>query len=90
VTVLERVVRAPVDALQFANVVLTTGDAVVGASPREVVWSHRGTTLYRYRSSNRRHAVPVLLVFGDAAAAAKICAALMESRRSCETTVFEG
>jgi hypothetical protein len=26
----------------------------------------------------------------DAAAAAKICAALMENRRSCETTVFEG
>jgi hypothetical protein len=26
----------------------------------------------------------------DAAAAAKICAALIESRRSCETTVFDG
>jgi hypothetical protein len=27
---------------------------------------------------------------GDAAAAAKICAALLESQRSCETTVFDG
>jgi hypothetical protein len=28
--------------------------------------------------------------FGDAAAAAKICAGLMESERSCETAVFDG
>jgi hypothetical protein len=27
---------------------------------------------------------------GDAAAAAKICAAMMESKRTCETTVFDG
>ena len=27
---------------------------------------------------------------GDAAAAAKICAALLESERTCETTVFDG
>jgi polyhydroxyalkanoate synthase len=35
----------------------------VGATPRDVVWTHRGTTLYRYRSSERSHAVPLLLVF---------------------------
>ena len=36
---------------------------VIGQTPREVVWTHRGTTLYRYRSSRREHAIPVLLVF---------------------------
>jgi polyhydroxyalkanoate synthase len=62
-TLLERIVRSPLDALEFTNVVLTTDDAVVGASPRDVVWTHRGTTLYRYRSSERRYPVPLLLVF---------------------------
>jgi hypothetical protein len=28
--------------------------------------------------------------FGDAAAAAKICAGMIENERPCETTVFEG
>jgi poly[(R)-3-hydroxyalkanoate] polymerase subunit PhaC len=49
--------------LEFSNIILTTGDAVVGATPREVIWTHRGTTLYRYRSPRRTHAVPLLLVF---------------------------
>ncbi len=53
----------PLAALEFTNIVLTTDDAEIGRSPREVVWTHRKTTLYRYRSSSRRHAVPVLLVF---------------------------
>ena len=60
---LERIARSPLDALEFANVVLTTDDAVVGATERDVVWSHRGTTLYRYRSSQRQYPVPLLLVF---------------------------
>ena len=47
---LERIVRSPLDALEFTNILLTTDDAVVGATPRDVVWTHRGTTLYRYRS----------------------------------------
>ena len=51
------------DAVEFANLILTTEDAVVGATPREVVWSHRNTTLYRYRSSEPSYAVPILLVF---------------------------
>jgi polyhydroxyalkanoate synthase len=61
--VLERLARSPLNALEFANIVLTTDDAVVGASPRDVIWTHRGTTLYRYRSSERRYPVPLLLVF---------------------------
>jgi polyhydroxyalkanoate synthase len=61
--VVKRIARAPADMLEFANVLLTTDDAVVGATPRDIVWTHRGTTLYRYRSAQRRHAVPVLLVF---------------------------
>src|SRR5664279_5006446 len=51
-TVLERLVRSPLNALEFANIVLTTDDAVVGATP-----------LYRYRSTERRYPVPLLLVF---------------------------
>ena len=58
-TVLDRIVRLPSDSAELVNVLLTTDDAVVGATPREVVWTHRGTTLYRYRT----HAVPMLLVF---------------------------
>ena len=60
---IERLMRAPVAALEAANVLLTVDDAVIGATPRDPVWTHRKTTLYRYRSSDREHAVPVLLVF---------------------------
>jgi polyhydroxyalkanoate synthase len=63
VTAVERIVRAPVNALEFANVILTTDDASVGASERDIVWTHRGVTLWRYRSTQRVHRVPVLLVF---------------------------
>jgi polyhydroxyalkanoate synthase subunit PhaC len=62
-TVLERLARTPSDAAEFANLLLTTDDAVIAASPRDVVWTHRGVTLYRYRSSRRAHPVPLLLVF---------------------------
>ena len=60
---LDRVIAAPANALEFTNILLTTEDAVVGASPRDVVWTHRETTLYRYRSSQRQYGVPLLLVF---------------------------
>src|ERR671935_83410 len=50
-------------AVEFANTILTTEDAPIGITPRDVVWTHRKATLYRYRSSRREHAVPVLLVF---------------------------
>jgi polyhydroxyalkanoate synthase len=60
---LDRVIAAPKNAFEFTNILLTTEDAVVGATPRDVVWTHRETTLYRYRSSQRQHEVPLLLVF---------------------------
>jgi polyhydroxyalkanoate synthase subunit PhaC len=60
---IDRTRRFPVNALEFTNILLTTDDAVIGPTPREVVWTHRETTLYRYRSSKRRYGVPVLLVF---------------------------
>jgi polyhydroxyalkanoate synthase len=63
VSAVERVIRFPVNALEYTNILLTTDDAVVGATPRDVVWTHRETTLYRYRSSDRRYRVPLLLVF---------------------------
>jgi len=63
VTAVDRAVRFPVNALEYTNTLLTTEDAVVGATPRDVVWTHRQTTLYRYRSPNRRYEVPLLLVF---------------------------
>jgi polyhydroxyalkanoate synthase len=63
VNTLERIARTPLAAVEFMNILLTQGDAQVGISPKEVVWTHRKTTLYRYRSAQRRHPVPVLLVF---------------------------
>jgi polyhydroxyalkanoate synthase len=60
---LARLARAPVAALEFANVLLTAEEATIGATPKEVVWTRRGVTLYRYRSAERRYAVPLLLVF---------------------------
>ena len=55
--------RVPRATFELANVILTTPDAPIGQTPRDVVWTHRGTTLYRYRSGSREHPVPVLLVF---------------------------
>jgi polyhydroxyalkanoate synthase subunit PhaC len=61
--VAERIRRTPSAAVEFTNVLLTTPDAPIGQTPREVVWTHRNTTLYRYRSGSRVYPVPVLLVF---------------------------
>lgn len=47
----------------YTNIQLTTADAAVGVSPKEVIWTYRKTTLYRYRSSQRKHPVPILLTF---------------------------
>ncbi|HWD74103.1 MAG TPA: alpha/beta fold hydrolase [Solirubrobacteraceae bacterium] len=55
--------RLPRASIEFANVILTTPDAATAGTPRDVVWTHRQTTLYRYRSSRRAHPVPILLVF---------------------------
>ena len=49
--------------IETANILLTAADAPIGATPRDLVWTHRKTSLYRYRSGQRRHPVPVLLVF---------------------------
>jgi polyhydroxyalkanoate synthase len=49
--------------IETLNIVLTARDARIAATPRDVVWTHRKTTLYRYRSEDRRHPVPVMLVF---------------------------
>src|SRR3954447_25883109 len=59
----EQLVRAPGAAVEFANILLTQNDAPVGITPKDPIWTHRKTTLYRYRSANRRHPIPVLLVF---------------------------
>ena len=60
---LAQLARTPLAALEFTNILLTQSDAPIGTSPKDVVWTHRTTTLFRYRSAERRHAVPVLLVF---------------------------
>ena len=58
-----RSARLPMALLRTANIILTTEDAVIGATPRDVVWTHRKTTLYRYRCTKRTAPGPVLLVF---------------------------
>lgn len=60
---LEQLTRAPAAAIEFSNILLTQGDAEIGATPKDIVWTYRTTTLYRYRSSQRTHPVPLLLVF---------------------------
>src|SRR4051812_3051669 len=61
--VVEQLVRAPRAALEFSNILLTTEDAPIGTTPKDEVWTHKRTTLYRYRSPNRRYEQPVMLVF---------------------------
>jgi polyhydroxyalkanoate synthase len=34
-------------AIETANIVLTAGDARTGATPRDLIWTHQKTTLYR-------------------------------------------
>jgi polyhydroxyalkanoate synthase len=55
--------RLAAAAVETLNIVLTTDDARIATTPKDAVWTHRKTTLYRYRSADRRHAVPILLVF---------------------------
>jgi polyhydroxyalkanoate synthase subunit PhaC len=63
VNALERLARSPIAALEFTNIVLTERDARIALTPKDVVWTHRTTTLYRYRSDRRVYPVPVVLVF---------------------------
>lgn len=60
---LSDLIRWPATLLEHSNIVLTRDDAVVGATPKDVVWTYRKTTLYRYRSGQRKHPVPILLTF---------------------------
>ena len=60
---LDQITAVPKAAIEFSNIILTQGEAAIGTTPKDVVWTHRKTTLYRYRSEQRTHAVPVLLVF---------------------------
>ncbi|GMA41204.1 alpha/beta fold hydrolase [Mobilicoccus caccae] len=62
-SVLASMLKLPRTVLETSNILLTTEDAVIGATRKDVVWTHRTTTLYRYRSNKRTHPVPVLLVF---------------------------
>ena len=41
----EQLVRTPVAAVEFANLLLTRDDAPIGVTPRDVVWTHRKETL---------------------------------------------
>ena len=59
----EHLTSLPLTALEYSNLLLTQSDAAIGTTPKDVVWTHRSTTLYRYRSTQRTHPVPVLLVF---------------------------
>ncbi|MEA2427041.1 MAG: poly[(R)-3-hydroxyalkanoate] polymerase subunit PhaC [Thermoleophilaceae bacterium] len=59
----EQLARAPRAAIEWFNILLTQDDAEIGSTPKDVVWTHRTTTLYRYRSSQRTQPIPVLLVF---------------------------
>ncbi len=59
----QQLTRLPLATLEFTNILLTQDEAEIAASPKDVVWTHRKTTLYRYRSADRLHPVPVLLVF---------------------------
>jgi polyhydroxyalkanoate synthase len=61
--VTERLAGLSSAALEFSNILLTRDDVVIAATEKDVVWTHRNTTLYRYRSDNRQEAVPLLLVF---------------------------
>jgi polyhydroxyalkanoate synthase len=47
-------------ALQYA---MHPQVASVGQTPKEVVWEKNKAKLYRYRSGDRRHGVPLLLVY---------------------------
>ncbi len=62
-SVLDQLARTPRAALEFSNIMLTQADTPIGTTPKDVIWTHRSTTLYRYRSDQRTHAVPILLVF---------------------------
>lgn len=60
---LTELMKLPATLLEYTNVTLTTRDFAVGASAKEVIWTYRKATLFRYRSNRRTHQVPILLTF---------------------------
>jgi len=62
-SMLERLASLPIALLKTTEIMLTVEDATIAATPKERVWTHRKTTLYRYHSTKRRHPIPILLVF---------------------------
>src|SRR3954465_9740027 len=55
--------RHPPRARNGIKLVAGRTPANVGRSPKDVVWEHGRTTLYRYRSDDVRIPPPLLLVF---------------------------
>ena len=60
---LERLLKLPRAAVEYSNLVLTRDDASIATTPKESLWTWRKVTLWRYRSENRIHPIPVILVF---------------------------
>ena len=60
---LQTLAKLPSATAEFANVILSVPDAQIGQTPKDTVWTHRNTTLYRCRSDQREHRVAILLVF---------------------------
>ena len=86
VNTIEKLARAPIAAFEFVNILLTQNDAKVGATPKDVVWTHRQATLYRYRSDKRRHPIPVPVVFAlITGPTSSICALEDRSSSTCLT-----
>src|ERR1039458_6356367 len=46
-----------------ARIMAFGGKIATGTSPKDVVYTRNKTTLYRYRSNNRRHSTPILFVY---------------------------
>jgi polyhydroxyalkanoate synthase subunit PhaC len=60
---LERLLGLPRAAVEYSNLILTRDDAKIATTPKEALWTWRKVTLWRYKSENRTHPIPVLLVF---------------------------
>lgn len=55
---------AQLDAVEEGLRIMAFGGKVpTGTTPRDVIYTRNKTTLYRYRSTNRRHATPILFVY---------------------------
>ncbi|OYO22694.1 hydrolase [Enemella dayhoffiae] len=62
-SLLKEALNLPRTLLEYNNILLTTEDAKVGVTGKDEIWTYRRTTLFRFRSRNRKHPVPILLTF---------------------------